>query len=70
VHTALIGVDVTLERGADAVLPLEGDVEHAVVTVSGAPEVDGGELEPGSLCYLLAAPPLPSTPLRARGRTH
>ena len=52
VHTALIGVDVTLERGADAVLPLEGDFEHAVLTVSGAPEVDGGELEPGSLCYL------------------
>jgi quercetin 2,3-dioxygenase len=52
VHTALIGVDVTLERGADAVLPLEGDFEHAVLTVSGAPEVDSGELEPGSLCYL------------------
>jgi len=52
VHTALIGVDVTLERGADAMLPLEGDFEHAVLTVSGAPEVDGGELEPGSLCYL------------------
>jgi redox-sensitive bicupin YhaK (pirin superfamily) len=52
VHTALIGVDVTLERGADAVLPLEGDFEHAMLTVSGAPEVDGGELEPGSLCYL------------------
>ena len=33
-------------------LPLEGDFEHAVLTVSGAPEVDGGELEPGSLCYL------------------
>ena len=32
------------ERGADAVLPLEGDFEHAVLTVSGAPEVDGGEL--------------------------
>jgi hypothetical protein len=41
-----------MESGADAVLPLEGDFEHAVLTVSGAPEVDGGELPPGSLCYL------------------
>ena len=41
VHTALIGVDATLVSGADAVLPLEGDFEHAVLTVSGAPEVDG-----------------------------
>ena len=52
VHTALIGVDATLVSGADAVLPLEGDFEHAVLTVSGAPEVDGEELRPGSLCYL------------------
>ena len=52
VHTALIGVDATLVSGADAVLPLEGDFEHAVLTVSGAPEVDGEELQPGSLCYL------------------
>ena len=35
VHTALIGVDATLVSGADAV-PLEGDFEHAVLTVSGA----------------------------------
>jgi redox-sensitive bicupin YhaK (pirin superfamily) len=52
VHTALVGVDVTMESGADAVLPLEGDFEHAVLTVSGAPDVDGGELPAGSLCYL------------------
>jgi redox-sensitive bicupin YhaK (pirin superfamily) len=52
VHTPLIGVDVDLGAGADAALPLEPDFEHAVLTVSGAPEVDGGVLEPGSLCYL------------------
>ena len=52
VHTALVGVDVTMESGADAVLPLEGDFEHAVLTVSGAPDIDGGELPAGSLCYL------------------
>ena len=37
VHTALIGVDATLVSGADAVLPLEGDFEHAVLTVSARP---------------------------------
>jgi redox-sensitive bicupin YhaK (pirin superfamily) len=52
VHTPLVGVDVELHAGADAALPLEPDFEHAVLTVSGAPEVDGEALEPGSLCYL------------------
>lgn len=52
VHTPLIGVDVELDAGADAVLPLEPDFEHAALTVSGAPEIDGGPLDPGSLCYL------------------
>ncbi|GAA4864129.1 pirin family protein [Pseudonocardia benzenivorans] len=51
VHTPLVGVDVELDAGADVVLPLEPDFEHAVLTVSGAPDVDG-VLEPGSLCYL------------------
>jgi hypothetical protein len=52
VHTPLVGVDVDLGAAADAALPLEPDFEHAVLTVSGAPEVDGAVLEPGSLCYL------------------
>ncbi len=52
VHTPLVGIDVDLGAAADAALPLEPDFEHAVLTVSGAPEVDGGVLEPGSLCYL------------------
>jgi quercetin 2,3-dioxygenase len=52
VHTPLIGVDVDLDTGGGGVLPLERDFEHAVLTVSGAPEVDGGPLPPGSLCYL------------------
>ena len=37
----------TLASGARRRLPLEPDFEHAVLTVSGAPEVDGGALEPG-----------------------
>ena len=52
VHTPLVGVDVDLAAGADGAVPLEPDFEHAVLTVSGAPEVDGGPLAPGSLCYL------------------
>jgi redox-sensitive bicupin YhaK (pirin superfamily) len=52
VHTPLVGVDVELEAGADVALPLERDFEHAALTVSGAPEVDGAPLAPGSLCYL------------------
>lgn len=51
-HSPLVGVDVELAAGADVALPLEPDFEHAVLTVAGAPEVDGGELAPGSLCYL------------------
>ncbi|MDT7711115.1 MAG: quercetin 2,3-dioxygenase [Pseudonocardiales bacterium] len=52
VHTPLVGVDIALDPGADTPLPLEPDFEHAVLTVSGAPEIDGGELQAGSLCYL------------------
>jgi redox-sensitive bicupin YhaK (pirin superfamily) len=52
VHTPLVGVDVELDAGARLALPLEPDFEHAVLTVSGGPEVDGGPLDPGSLCYL------------------
>jgi quercetin 2,3-dioxygenase len=49
-HSPLVGVDVTVDGPAR--LPLEPDFEHAVLTVTGAPEVDGGGLAPGSLAYL------------------
>ncbi|HEV7469335.1 MAG TPA: pirin family protein [Pseudonocardia sp.] len=59
VHTPLVGVDVELAAGADVRLPLEPDFEHAVLTVSGSPEI-GGEpvdgpapgLDVGALLYL------------------
>lgn len=51
VHTPLLGVDIALAAGSDVRIPLEPDFEHAVLTVSGAPDVDG-ELGPGTLCYL------------------
>jgi quercetin 2,3-dioxygenase len=63
VHTPLLGADVALD--GDAVLPLEPDFEHAVLTVSGAPEVDGAVLAPGSLCYLGTG----RSTLRLRGHT-
>ena len=52
VHTPLVGVDVTMASGADAVLPLEADFEHAVLAVSGAADVDGVPLAAGSMLYL------------------
>ena len=63
VHTPLLGADVALD--GDAALPLEPDFEHAVLTVSGAPEVDGAVLAPGSLCYLGTG----RSSLRLRGHT-
>jgi redox-sensitive bicupin YhaK (pirin superfamily) len=52
VHSPLLGVDVRLAAGAASALPLEPDFEHAVLTVSGAPEVDGRVVSPGTLLYL------------------
>jgi len=48
--TPIVGVDVELT--GPALLPLTPEFEHAVLTVSGTPEVDGGPLAPGSLGYL------------------
>ncbi len=53
-YTPIVGVDVELgvDGGGPAQLPLTPEFEHAVLTVSGTPEVDGGPLPPGSLGYL------------------
>ncbi|GAA1858386.1 pirin family protein [Pseudonocardia ailaonensis] len=52
VHSPLVGVDVVAVAGAAGSLPLEPDFEHAVLTVSGAPEIDGRVVGPGTLLYL------------------
>jgi redox-sensitive bicupin YhaK (pirin superfamily) len=52
VHTPRVGVDHALDAGADVRVPLEPDFEYAVLAMSGAAEVDGVGLEPGSLLYL------------------
>jgi redox-sensitive bicupin YhaK (pirin superfamily) len=52
--TPIVGIDVEVgvDGGGPAHLPLNPEFEHAVLTVSGTPEVDGGPLAPGSLGYL------------------
>ncbi|HXV92974.1 MAG TPA: pirin family protein [Pseudonocardia sp.] len=52
VHSPLVGADLRLDGGSEVALPLEPDFEHAVLVVSGEPDVDGGPLDPGAFCYL------------------
>ncbi|WP_165988770.1 pirin family protein [Streptomyces sp. YIM 98790] len=51
-YSPLVGADITLQAGTDARLPVEEEFEYAVLTMTGAPEVDGVPLTPGSLLYL------------------
>jgi redox-sensitive bicupin YhaK (pirin superfamily) len=51
-YSPLVGADLELTGGTDVTLPLEPDFEYAVMTMSGAAEVDDVGLEPGSLLYL------------------
>jgi redox-sensitive bicupin YhaK (pirin superfamily) len=48
----LVGVDVALDAGADTLLPLEPDFEHAVLAMSGWVDVDGEAVAPGAMLYL------------------
>jgi quercetin 2,3-dioxygenase len=50
--TALVGGDVAIRSGAATLLPVEPDFEHAVLVMSGAAEIDGVALEPGTMLYL------------------
>lgn len=51
-YSPIVGADVTLAAGADALLPLEPDFEHAVLVTAGSLEADGVPLAPGSMLYL------------------
>jgi hypothetical protein len=51
-YSPLVGADLELDAGADALLPLEPDFEHAALVMSGWAEVDGVPLTPGSMLYL------------------
>jgi redox-sensitive bicupin YhaK (pirin superfamily) len=51
-YTPLVGAELTLAAGSDALLPLDPGFEYAVLALDGAPTVDGVPLKPGPLLYL------------------
>jgi redox-sensitive bicupin YhaK (pirin superfamily) len=51
-YSPIIGVDVTVGAGAAVRLPLEPDYEYAVLTMSGALEIEDMVLTPGTMLYL------------------
>jgi redox-sensitive bicupin YhaK (pirin superfamily) len=50
--TPLVGAEITLAAGSDTRLPVRPDFEYAVLSLDGAPTVDGVPLKPGPLLYL------------------
>ncbi|MGB5132615.1 MAG: pirin family protein [Steroidobacteraceae bacterium] len=52
VYTPLLGLDVVTRGGAKTTVPLDPSFEHAVLTLEGAPSLNGALLEPGTLLYL------------------
>lgn len=52
VYTPIIGLDLTTRRRAQMTMPLDPSFEHAVLTLEGAPRLNGEVLEPGTLLYL------------------
>jgi quercetin 2,3-dioxygenase len=51
-HSPMVGVDLHLDAGADTLLPLEPEFEHAALVMSGDVTVDGVPLSVGSMLYL------------------
>src|SRR3954462_10745256 len=47
-HTPLVGVDLSLDAGADVELPLEPGFEHAVLAASGSANIEGAPLGRGA----------------------
>ncbi len=52
VYTPLVGLDIVTRGSAKTTLPLDPSFEHAVLTLEGAPALNGEMLEPGTLLYL------------------
>jgi redox-sensitive bicupin YhaK (pirin superfamily) len=52
VHTPIVGLDVELAAGAATTLELEPAFEHGALVLDRAVDVDGEQLEPGTLLYL------------------
>ncbi|MZD07004.1 pirin family protein [Streptomyces sp. SID5785] len=51
-YTPIVGADLALTAGADVRLPLDADFEYAALAMSGAADVDGVPVTPGSMLYL------------------
>jgi len=51
-YSPLLGADLTLAEGTRARPPLDPDFEYAVLVMSGTAEVDGVDVERGSMLYL------------------
>jgi redox-sensitive bicupin YhaK (pirin superfamily) len=51
-YSPLVGADVALDAGAELLLPLEPEFEHAALVMSGSVDVDGAALTPGAMIYL------------------
>jgi len=52
IFSPLVGVDLACAGPAETLVPLNPAFEHAVLVLSGALEVEGETLEPGTLLYL------------------
>jgi redox-sensitive bicupin YhaK (pirin superfamily) len=52
VHTPLVGAEILMPAGTGTRLPLEPAFEYAVLVMTGAADVAGTALTPGSLLYL------------------
>jgi hypothetical protein len=52
IFSPLVGVDLACAEPAETLVPLNPAFEHAVLVLSGAVEVEGETLEPGTLLYL------------------
>ncbi|MGB5235640.1 MAG: pirin family protein [Candidatus Macondimonas sp.] len=52
IFSPLVGVDLACAGPAETLVPLNPAFEHAVLVLSGAVEVEGEMLEPGTLLYL------------------
>jgi redox-sensitive bicupin YhaK (pirin superfamily) len=51
-HTPIVGVELTLQPGAEATVPLDRSFEYGVLVAQGAAAVDGIEIERNAMSYL------------------
>jgi hypothetical protein len=65
VFSPLVGLEVAVAAGDEAVLPLHPDFEHGVIAADGPASVAGSHIEPGLLAHLPTG--LPSVRLAPQG---